>query len=184
MGNHFVISVLAEDKPGIIADVTNVIYDLKGDLADMSQSVLNGFFSMIIQSRFDESVSETILLEKLRSIDSSSELHCLVKEIKKPSPSDIPEQGETYVVTAQGKNRTGLVASVSAFCRDNKINITGYDTKLSGQSYSMMLDINLPEEVSPDEIHDKLSSMGKELGLKIVMQHKDLFETVNEISLF
>lgn len=184
MKKQIVISVLSKDRPGIIAHVAGVIYELNGDLADMSQSVLNGFFSMIVIARFDKNVAVEDIIEKLESFDSKTSLEVIVKETDFDSidhigvlPSDI------YVVTGQGKNRTGLVAAIGSFCSNNNINIIDYDTKLSNDIYSMILEIDLSNTDSVEDIHNKLDVMAENLGLKIVMQHKDLFETVNEISL-
>ncbi|MBI9096956.1 MAG: ACT domain-containing protein [Spirochaetaceae bacterium] len=184
MKKQIVISVLSKDRPGIIADVAGVIYELNGDLADMSQSVLNGFFSMSVIAQFDENTSVTHIIEKIEAIDSETALEVIVKETgfdsinhKKEHPSDI------YVVTGQGKNRTGLVAAIASFCRSNNIKIIDYDTKLSNDIYSMILEIDLSKADSAEDIHNKLDVMAEDLGLKIVMQHKNLFETVNEISL-
>jgi glycine cleavage system transcriptional repressor len=181
---HIVLSVLSKDRPGIIADIANVIFELEGDLADMSQSVLDGFFSMIVIAQFDAEITEQMIQEKILNLNSKTELNCIVREINETSISQTQSNpGDIYVVTGQGKNRTGLVAAIGSFCRDHSINIIDYDTKLSGNTYSMILDIDIPSTLSPDKIHEKLHRMAQNLGLKIVMQHKDLFKTVNEISL-
>lgn len=187
MKKQFVISVLSMDRPGIIADVANVIYDFKGDLADMSQSVLDGFFSMIIIATFHNDINAKDIQNRLEKINSSTELYCIVKENSETTSSprnSASLKNDVYVVTAQGTNRTGLVAAIGNFCRENNINILGYQTKLVGNIYSMMLDICLSEILSPDLVHSQLSEIAGELGLKVVMQHKRLFETVNEISLY
>lgn len=184
MKKQIVISVLSKDRPGIIADVAKIIYELNGDLADMSQSVLNGFFSMIVIAQFDGKVTVESIIEKVNKIKSDVSLEVIVKETDidavnytADSPSDV------YVVTGQGKNRTGLVASIATFCRDHNINIIDYDTKLAKGIYSMILEIDLSNSDSAEMIHEELEKMAVDLGLKIVMQHKNLFETVNEISL-
>ena len=150
----------------------------------MSQSVLNGFFSMIVIAQFDENITAEKIRQKINTIESETSLEVIVKETgfdsinhKESLPSDI------YVVTGQGKNRTGLVAAIASFCSDHNINIIDYDTKLSNDIYSMILEIDLSASESVENIHKKIDVMAEELGLKIVMQHKNLFETVNEISL-
>ncbi len=184
MKKHMVISVFSNDRPGIIADISNVIFELNGDLADMSQSVLSGFFSMMVIAEFDNAVTEKIIREKINTIPSETELSSIVKATDKLSiQTEIRPHGDIYIVTGQGKNRTGLVAAMGAFCRDRNINIIGYDTMLSGETYSMMLDIDIPPTLSVDSIHKELDQMAENLGLKIVMQHKDLFKSVNEITL-
>jgi len=179
-----IISVLSKDRPGIIADIANVIYELNGDLADMSQSVLSGFFSMVILANFDRNLPVSDISKKLDDLSTGPELTCVVKETgEKGDPDGSPEPGDVYVVTAKGKNRTGLVAAMGTFCSDRDINILGYETKLSGDAYYMMLDILLPGNQSPDSVREELAATAGQLGLSIVMQHKSLFKTVNEISL-
>ncbi|MBU4585507.1 MAG: hypothetical protein KKE63_10040, partial [Proteobacteria bacterium] len=56
MGKQMVMSVMSKDRPGIVADITGVIYTLQGDLADLNQSVLCDYFSMILIATFDDSV--------------------------------------------------------------------------------------------------------------------------------
>jgi len=179
-----VISVLSKDRPGIIADIANVIYELNGDLADMSQSVLSGFFSMIILANFDRNLPVDEITRKLDSLSTGPELTCVVKETgEKNNLAGNQAKGDVYVVTAKGKNRTGLVAAMGSYCGGREINILGYETKLSGDAYYMMLDIQLPENLSPDTVREELAGTAGQLGLSIVMQHKSLFETVNEVSL-
>ena len=48
---------MSRDRPGIVADITGAIYQLNGDLADLSQSVLSGFFIMTVIAQFDSDIS-------------------------------------------------------------------------------------------------------------------------------
>lgn len=185
MKKHIILSVLSEDRPGIVADITRAIYDLDGDLADISQSVLSGFFIMTVIAQFDSNVTVSLIKEKIESEETQTPFEVMIKEInsedvlrQNPVPDDI------YIVTAQGANRTGLVYSMGAFCKDHGINIMEYDTKLTDNVYSMILEIDLTNSESAEVIHEKLKKTAKNLGLEIVMQHKKLFQAVNEISLY
>lgn len=183
MKKQIVISVMSRDRPGIVADIAGAIYELNGDLADLSQSVLSGFFSMIITAQFNRNMTVKEIKDKISLIESDTSLEVTVKEIDGKEINQLPSDPENiYVVTAQGENRTGLVASIGTFCRERNINILDYDTKLSNKIYSMMLEIDLSNSESTESIHEELEIMAKELGLKVVMQHKKLFDTVNEIS--
>ncbi|RKX42690.1 MAG: hypothetical protein DRP64_09445, partial [Verrucomicrobia bacterium] len=46
------ISVMAKDRPGIVAEVTAGISALDGNLADLRESVLCGYFTMILIAGF------------------------------------------------------------------------------------------------------------------------------------
>ena len=59
---------MAKDRPGIVAEVTEGIGSLGGNLADLRESVLCGYFTMILNAGFPQEVSveqvEKILAEK------------------------------------------------------------------------------------------------------------------------
>lgn len=185
MKKQIVLSVMSKDRPGIVADIAGVIYGLNGDLADLSQTVLSGFFSMIVIARFDDNITAGKIKEKISLIKSDTSLEVTVKEVGTDEIEYPPAQPkDIYIVTGQGKNRTGLVAAMANFCRDHEINIIDYDTKLADGIYSMILEIDLTNSGSVEIIRKKLDSMAKELGLKIVMHHKSLFDAVNEISFY
>lgn len=176
---------MSQDRPGIVADITGAIYQLNGDLADLSQSVIRGFFIMTVIAQFDSNISVNKIKEKIGLIDSATSFEVMVKEI---DSSEIIQstslKKDLYIITGQGENRTGLVFSMGTFCKVQNINIIDYDTKLSDNIYSMILEVDLSNSESAEVIHEKLFTMAKKLGLKVVMQHKSLFDTVNEISLY
>ena len=57
MNKQMIISVMSKDRTGIIADITGAIYELGGDLADLNQSVLGGYLTMILFATFYENIS-------------------------------------------------------------------------------------------------------------------------------
>ncbi|MDD1762980.1 MAG: ACT domain-containing protein, partial [Methanothrix sp.] len=53
---HYVVSVVARDRVGIIADVSQTLYDLGANLEALSQTVVWEWFTMIICAAFPEHV--------------------------------------------------------------------------------------------------------------------------------
>ena len=43
-----VISVLGEDRKGIIANVTRILYEYDANILDISQTIVSGLFTMIL----------------------------------------------------------------------------------------------------------------------------------------
>ena len=43
-----VISILGQDRKGIIANVTRILYDYDVNILDISQTILSGLFNMIL----------------------------------------------------------------------------------------------------------------------------------------
>jgi glycine cleavage system transcriptional repressor len=79
-----IISVMSKDRPGIIADVTGAIYELQGDLADLNQSVLCGYLTMILIATFNSSITPEDVLAKLSHTKSEIKFDAVVKKIETP----------------------------------------------------------------------------------------------------
>ncbi len=85
---------MSKDRPGIVADVAGVIYDLNGDLADLSQSVLSGFFSMIVIAQFNNDVSTKEIKSKIKLVKSDTPLEVSIREVDNLDIDLIPELPE------------------------------------------------------------------------------------------
>ena len=48
MNNGYVINVTAVDRPGIVAGVSSAIVSLDGNISSCSQTVLDGYFTLIM----------------------------------------------------------------------------------------------------------------------------------------
>ncbi len=176
---------MSKDRPGIVADIAGAIYDLKGDLADLNQSVLCGYFTMILAASFEEKTTAEDVVAKFSHIKSDTKLEVIVKEVEEEievSKTSLPES--TYVLTAQGKNKSGLVAKMGEFCRSSNINILDLDTTLGDDVYTMILQVDLTNVTSVDSVRHELDAFGKETELKVLMHHNDIFKVTNEVTLF
>ena len=164
-----IISVMSKDRPGIIADVTGAIYELKGDLADLNQSVLCGYLTMILIATFNSSITpEDAIVKK---IDTPIEI----------LKARMPEK--TYILTAQGKNKSGLVYGMSSFCYERDINIMDLVTTLADDQYTMILQLDLSHIASIKDVRDDLAEYADKTGLRVVLQHNDIFRVTNEIAM-
>ena len=172
-----VISVMDCDRPGIVAEITTGIEALGGNLADLSQTVLCGYFTMILVADFPDDVSMAQVEERLAT--SSTARVSVVEGL-----DILPESkgsDEAYVLSAIGENRVGLVARVSSFCLERGVNILDLTSHAADGQYTMMLQLDLSNIESIGQFGRKLSEFGKENGLNIVLQHNDIFKATNEI---
>jgi glycine cleavage system transcriptional repressor len=172
-----VISVMDRDRPGIVAEVTEGISALGGNLADLRESVLCGYFTMILIAGFPSGVSaeqvEQALVRKMASHVSVSLHEGLLPEQK--------DSEHAYVLSAVGRDRVGLVAQVSRFCCARGVNILDLASHVDADQYTMMLQIDLANLESLDGFKEELSAFGKECGLNLVLQHNEIFRATNEI---
>ena len=182
MSTQMIISVMSKDRTGIVADITGVIYELGGDLADLNQSTLGGYLTMILFATFDRDITPAMLTDRIDAIDSPTKLDVVAREIgthPDPGLSELPRK--TYIMTTQGLNRKGLVYGVSSFCFEHDINILDLATTIKGDIYTMVLQLDLSRVESIAEVRDALEVYARDQDLQIVLQHHDLFKVTNEI---
>lgn len=184
MKKQMIISVMSKDRPGVIADITGAIYELDGDLADLNQSVLCGYLNMILIASFEEAVTAEDVVAKISHIRTPVKFEVSIKVMDEPiSVCDMPLPAETYIMTANGKNKSGLVHSVSQFCYTHNINIRDLATTLRDDQYTMMLQLDLSQVKSIVTVQSALNEFSEETGLKVMLQHNDIFQATHEITL-
>jgi len=173
-----VISVMDRDRPGIVAEVTEGISSLDGNLADLRESVLCGYFTMILVASFPVAVSPAQVEEALTRRTSS---RVMVEPADAEALAETEDSDQIYVLSAVGRDRVGLVAQVSRFCCDRGINILDLASHVDGDQYTMMLQVDLSQVTSLRQFEEELSAFGKTSGLNLVLQHNEIFRATNEI---
>jgi glycine cleavage system transcriptional repressor len=185
MPKQLVISVMAKDRPGIVADVTGAISDFKGNLADLSQTTLCGYFTMILVASFPDKTSMEKLREALSEKGGNGKpegsFEIGIKETKVLKREESSPSESMYILTADGEDQIGLVAKVSAFCREHKINILDLSTRAENERYTMILLLDMSSVKSLSGIRKELGEFSLKTGLNTELQHRDIFVVTNEI---
>ena len=182
MARPYVISVMAQDRVGIIADVTTAIQALGGNLADMSQTVLRGYFTMILIASFPERVTPADVRTALQAVEGTSTFEVGVA----CPPGDLPGESPVakdnqYVLTAVGPDRIGLVAAVSGYLREKGINIADLSTTVDGGVYTMMMLVALPLGTDVARLKHGLQVAMEQVALSVELRHHAIFRMTNEI---
>ena len=181
----FVISIISRDRIGIIYDVTRAISKLDGNIADVRQSVLCGYFTMILLASFPPEVTQRSIERKLAEADSHSEsaIEAVVRKADENAMTSAATPENAYVLTATGHDRVGFVALMTSFCVKHNINILYLSTTVSEDAYVMVLIIDLNHCVSIANVRQELQQFSQENSIKAVLQHYDIFRALHEINL-
>ncbi|PKN99275.1 MAG: hypothetical protein CVU42_08470 [Chloroflexi bacterium HGW-Chloroflexi-4] len=181
---EYIISITSQDRIGIVYEISSALAELAGNIADSRQSVMCGYYTMILRASFPEAVTRKMIEAKLAEVDqkSSTPLNILVNSIDGPLTSSDNLENR-YVLTASGADQIGFVARVAGFCVKHQINILDLSTTLSHGEFVMMLEVDLSRCTSINGVRTALVDFGRENHLRVVLQHHDIFKAVNEISL-
>ena len=155
------ITVLGHDRPGIIAQTTAILGSLGLNLEDSTMTLLRGRFAMVLVSAGD---ADTPTVEAaLAPLSASGDLTVTVREL----PDDNPTQRETtsWVLTVHGGDRPGIVSSVVAQVAAVGGNITDLTTRLAGDLYLLVAEVELPVDVDVDAVRAALDATADGLGV-------------------
>ena len=175
---RFVITVLAQDRVGIIADVSRVLYDLGGNLEALSQTVVWGWFTMIICAAFPEEVHA----DEVRSaIEQAGAFAATVLPFDAFKPCR-PIDGEPFVVTASGRDKPGIVHRLTQCFARKGINIEDVWNEVRAGDFIVIFHVTVPAHVDPKDARYDLEQAGEEAGVTVTMQHQDIFTATNSLS--
>ena len=81
-----IISVLGQDRPGIIAAISEVLYKLDFNIQDVSQTILQSSFSSIFIVSGPDSADPEVLTAALQKATDKMNMHCYVKQLEENQP--------------------------------------------------------------------------------------------------
>jgi glycine cleavage system transcriptional repressor len=171
---EFAITAIGQDRPGIVAGFTEVLLTLGCNLADCSMSRLRNEFAMILLVEAPQEVGADRLNTALEEPARRFDLVVTTRRIEEvPSPEgDIP-----FVLSVYGTDRPGIVHTVSRALADLDVNITDLRSHLAGGDlYAMILDVNLPPALPPEEVASRLQAVSRELGVSLTFRSAEAAE--------
>ena len=86
------------------------------------------------------------------------------------------------VITVIGKDRVGIIYSVSDILAKANINILDISQTIMQNIFTMIMLVDIGEsKINFSEISKELENLGQKLGLSIRIQHEDIFNSMHRI---
>ncbi len=86
------------------------------------------------------------------------------------------------VVTVVGKDKTGIIAKVSAFLAEKGVNILDISQTILQDYFAMIMLVDLSgakKELSA--LATECAEMGKNIGMSIHLQHEEIFNAMHRV---
>ncbi|MBY8873173.1 ACT domain-containing protein [Micromonospora sp. PLK6-60] len=165
--NELAITVIGRDRPGIVADVAEVLARLGANLTDSTMTRLRGHFAMTLICVGPAAADVEAALAPLAA---EGRLVTTVRAVT-PDGAAAPT-GEPYVMSVHGADRLGIVAAMTRVLADAGGNVTDLSTRLAGALYVVVAEVELPPG-SADELAGRLSRAAAELGVEVSLRPAD-----------
>lgn len=86
------------------------------------------------------------------------------------------------VITVIGKDMVGILARVSTICAENGVNVEEVTQSILRDLFAMIMMVDISKSTIPfDELVDKLTKMGNDMGLTVHVMHEDIFNSMHRI---
>ena len=86
------------------------------------------------------------------------------------------------IITVIGKDRVGIIATVSNILMEANINILDITQTTLQDIFTMIMLVDLSNpNLTFDQLSKKLDDKGEEIGLSIRIQREDIFNTMHKI---
>ncbi|WP_244931758.1 ACT domain-containing protein [Nocardioides sp. W7] len=155
------ITVLGHDRPGIIAQTTGVLADLGLNLEDSTMTLLRGHFAMTLVCAGDVPADE--VRTALAPLTADGTLTVTVREI--PPEAAPATEGSSWVLTVHGGDRPGIVSAVVGEVAAVGGNITDLTTRLAGDLYLLIAEIDLPADTDVESVATAIRAAAAALGV-------------------
>lgn len=154
------VTVIGRDRPGIVAGITRVLAGFGGNIEDSTMTRLRGTFAMtlVVDVSAEPAEVEEALAEVAHSLGVRVSVAPAVEE------SAIPT-GAHHVLTLHGADRPGIVAEVTALLAQVGGNITEMTTRLSGDLYALVAEVDLPPQRDSAVVAREVATLGERLGV-------------------
>ncbi len=178
---HFSVSVVGKDRPGIVAEVSRILYELGCNIEDSTCTILSGQFAMILvvhhgkmhaaaemDPAFDDVRTKMGLLVTIHPLKADEVVH------------EKSFAGRPHIISVYGADRPGIVYSVARELAMRKVNITDLNTQVVGSKerpvYVMVLEVDIPDEVDMKALDAVFDKIRKDLGVSISVRPIETLE--------
>lgn len=182
--NKTIITVLGRDRPGIVAAVSQALFECRCNIEDVSQTILQTEFAGIFIITMPVGMKQEELRAELDSRLAPEGLSVFLKEMERGA-SSTPVDTEPFVITTMGPDRLGLVAGITRLLASYRINITNLQAAFRGgtdpRRNVMIYEVDIPVETDQAAFRAALAQRAAELGLDVSLQHRDIFEQIHRV---
>ncbi|MBI3317149.1 MAG: ACT domain-containing protein [Candidatus Omnitrophica bacterium] len=168
---HYLLSVTGKDRPGIIAKVTGVLFRFDINLEDISMTILEGEFAMMLIVAIPGQRDFKAVAKGIQTAVKPWSLHLDWQPLRRRL-----KRGERHSRTSQscmlnviGPDRTGIIYPISRLLAQNGINITDLNSRILGEGkkavYASNFEIDIPKRIPLTRLESKLRKLAT--GLKM-----------------
>lgn len=175
MHHWFILSAMGRDRPGLVADLAQLIFDAGANLEDSRMTILGTDFAVILLcSAAQQSAADAVAAASKR-LERDHGLTILLHGLDGGPRPSVPGPGmRLYRVEAAGEDRAGIVASICGAIGAQGVNIVDLTTRsLPGPGgsphYEMEMKVEVPVHLDVRELRAALEAEADRLVIDVAV---------------
>jgi len=178
----YVISAVGRDRPGLVHSVTQILAGLQINIVDIEARSVRGHFIMFLVVDLATSKANygdlLVALEPIRSnFNMGLRVEPYVEGRRKAHK-------RMMIFTLMGRDRPGIVASVSGLFSDNNINIETIKMIARGEYIATEVIIDTSDVEDLQAMRRMFYQFSDESGLDVSLRDYDVFEKRKQVVIF
>ena len=177
MKRWFALSAIGRDRPGIVADLAELIYECDCNLEDSSMTILGTEFAVLLLLTGEGEGIEQKLSATCKRVEWEKRLTVFFRPLDRaPVPFGATRHTRTFELQAAGVDKAGIVARVARCLANSNINITQMATQSRPEPgsgtpiYQMHIRMDVPEAVDEHALRSDLERVAASLHVDITLQ--------------
>lgn len=182
----FTASFLGTDRPGVVAGISSILGDCGCNIIALAQTIVSGEFAAIFIVHAPDDATADALYEKLTRglADNEIDLSVIVRP-KLESAWASGENAQPFVISVDGPDRSGLIASMSRIFARHSVNIESLNAVLGegGDGHALFVfEVMVPPSVDLGRLRRELELEGQQQNMRTTVQHRDIFEAIHRVN--
>ena len=187
------ISAFGPHKPGLVALITNKIFEMEGNIVDVEENCRRGLFSIFLVVDFSASkhtIAQIITL--LGTIQEETGIKIILDPYNDKAFFQ-PSQHESHLVTIIGVDQPGIIAKVSSLFHSYRITIEKCRMIARGAFFSMEVIIDtstmndtaeMSHEAHIKKMKSELKKLCTEIDQSVVIQSGNIYQRNKKLVVF
>lgn len=197
---YIAVSILGPDRPGVVHLVSATLSGLRCNIEEISQTILQGQFAAIFIADMPDDVTQdtvhSTLVKAIAARDMS--LSVIVRPVRGEDgeSGEVPVDGgpsEPFVITVDGEDRLDMVSAFTRIFAEHKVNIENMKAVMPDAAdlgpagaaavrrALLMFEVALPLSLDRSAFRRTLEDKARGMGLRVSMQHRDIFEALHRV---
>lgn len=172
MQSRFIMTAFGKDRPGIVADVTRILFENDCNLEDTAMTLLADEFTLNLLFSCNRGDLEKSLAAECQQLERERGIVAFIRPLAERRELK-PTGFRPVVLHVEGLDQAGIVYRISRYLADHTLNITNLKStvRASPESgtplYLMDIHLQIPPGTSLEQVERGLLAVADELNVEI-----------------